>query len=119
MLPALNELSREQSKPTEQTRTKAHQLIDYAATYPNAYVRYHASDMILNVDSDAAYLVQPQAKSRVAGYFHLSNLPAPTHHPTINGAILVECKTLRHVVASAAEAETAGVFHNAQMSIPI
>ena len=32
---------------------------------------------------------------------------------------MVECKTLRHVVASAAEAETAGVFHNAQMAIPI
>ena len=92
--------------------------MDYDDTYPNTYLRYRASSMILNVDSDAAYLVQPQAKSRIAGYFHLSNLPTPTQHPTVNGAILIECKTLRHVVASAAEAETAGVFHNAQMAIP-
>ena len=75
--------------------------------------------MILNVDSYAAYLVQPQAKSRIAGYFLLWNLPTPTQHPTVNGAILVECKTLRHVVSSAAEAEVAGIFHNAQAAIPI
>ena len=37
----------------------------------------------------------------------------------MNGAVLVECKTLRHVVASAAEAEIAGIFHNAQISLPI
>ena len=28
----------------------------------NAFLRFHASDMVLNVDSDAAYLVQPEAK---------------------------------------------------------
>jgi hypothetical protein len=39
--------------------------------------------------------------------------------PALNGAILVECKTLRHVVASAAEAETGGIFHNVQVAIPI
>ena len=93
--------------------------MDYAATHQNTYIRYHASDMVLNVDSDAAYLVAPQAKSRIAGYYHLSQNPTKTQHPTVNGAILVECKTLRHVVASAAEAETAGVFHNAQMAVPI
>ena len=49
----------------------------------------------------------------------MSNHPSKTAHPVLNGAILVECKTLRHVVASAAEAEVAGVFHNAQTSIPI
>ena len=58
LLPALNELARDQSCPTELTRKKAHQIMDYAATFPNTYVRYYASDMILQVDSDAAYLVQ-------------------------------------------------------------
>ena len=72
--------------------------MDYTATYPNAFIRYHASDMILNIDSDAAYLVAPQAKSRIAGYYHLAHHPTKTQ--TINGAILVECKTRRHVVAS-------------------
>ena len=31
----------------------------------------------------------------------------------------MECKTFRHVVSSAVEAEVGGVFHNAQVIIPI
>jgi hypothetical protein len=119
LLPALNELASQKSQPTIQTRLKAQQIMNYVATYPNTYVRYHASEMILTIDSDAAHLVAPKARSRVAGYFQMNDTPAKNKHPTINGAILVECKTLRHVVSSAAEAETAGVFHNAQTAIPI
>ena len=37
----------------------------------------------------------------------------------MNAPILVKYKTLRHVVASAAEAETGGLFHNARTAIPI
>ena len=47
-------------------------IIYYAHIYPNATIRYHASDMCLHTDSDEAYLVQPQAGSRVAGHFYLS-----------------------------------------------
>ena len=120
LLPALNELSREQNKPTISTKQKAHHLMDYVDTFPHAFLRFHANDMVLHIDSDAAYLVQPNAKSRIAGFFRLQDAgPSSSPHPNINGAVLVECKTLRHVVASAAEAETAGVFHNAQMGIPI
>ena len=119
LLPALNSLASQQSQPTENTRQIAHRLMDYAATYPNTFVRYKASDMVLNVDSDAAYLVAPKARSRIAGYFFLSSEPTTTQPAQLNGAILVECKTLRHVVASAAEAETAGVFHNAHTAIPL
>ena len=119
LLPAINETSTTQAKPTAYTLDQCHQIMDYAATYPDVYVRYYASDMVLHVDSDAAYLVMPQAKSRIAGYYHLSDHPQKTPHPTINGAILVECRALKHVVSSSAEAETAGVFHNAQIAIPI
>ena len=71
--------------------------------------------MILDIHSDAAYLVAPKARSRIAGFFALgTNCTSDTRCP-----ILVECKTLRHVVASSAEAEVAGVFHNAQVAIPI
>jgi len=119
ILPTINDIASEQANPTINTKQKAQILMDYLHTYPNAYLRYHASDMILHIDSDAAYLVAPKARSRVAGYFHLSDHPSVTKHPKLNGAILVECKTLRHVVSSAAEAETGGVFHNAQVAIPI
>ena len=119
ILPALNELASTQAAPTEQTKAKAQRLMDYLHTYPDAYIRYYASDMVLHIDSDAAYLVAPKARSRVAGYFHLSDHPNITKHPKLNGAILVECKTLRHVVSSSSEAEVAGVYHNAGMAIPI
>ena len=36
-----------------------------------------------------------------------------------NGAVLIECKTIRRVVSSAAEAETHGVFHNAKIGVNI
>ena len=93
--------------------------MDYLHTYPNVYLRYYASDMILHIDSDAAYLVLPKARSRIAGFYQLSDHPSKTKNPTRNLPILIECKTLRHVVASAAEAEVAGIFHNAQTAIPI
>ena len=116
ILPALNEISSQQSAPTVVTRTIAQQVLDYVATYPYTFVRYKASYMVLHCDSDAAYLVAPKARSRIAGYYHLSDLHTL---PPPNGPIHVEYRTLRHVVASAAEAETAGVFHNAQTIIPI
>ena len=119
ILPALNDIAREQAKPTERTLEKAKRVLDYVATYPEAYIRYHASDMVLRIDSDAAYLVAPQAKSRIAGFYRLSNNGVTNKKSTPNGGILVECKTLRHVVASAAEAEVAGVFHNAQIAISL
>ena len=78
--------------------------------------------MCLHIDSDAAYLVMPGARSCVAGYYYLSSHPPSTGHPTnvpFNGAILVECRTLQHVVASAAEAETGGLFYNGQNGLGI
>ena len=78
--------------------------------------------MVLYVNSDAAYLVLPEAKSRIAGHFYLSDHPnklAANQTPTPNAPFLTECRTLRHVVATAAEAETGGLFHNAHMSITI
>lgn len=73
--------------------------------------------MQLTIDSDAAYLVAPKAKSCIAGFFQLNN-GAPKTSFT-NGAVDIKCKTLQHVVASSAKAETAGMFHNAQLAIPI
>ena len=120
MLPAINEISSQQANPTENTWKACEMLLDYACTYPNAKIRYYASDMCLHVDTDAAYLVQPNARSRYAGFFYLSDKPAHSNAvpaPRPNGAVLVVCRTLRGVLASAAETETGGVFHNANTAI--
>jgi len=74
--------------------------------------------MVSHVNSDAAYLVLPKAKSRITGYYFFSNHPSSNTSPTLNGAILAECKGVKHAVTSSAEAETAGVFHNAQTTVP-
>ena len=117
ILPALNQISATQARPTEDTEQKNNHLLAFVKSHRNTTLRFHASDMILHIDSDAAYLVMPAAKSRIAGYYYLSSKPTSTSSPPLNGAILIECKTLKHVVASAAEAETGGLFHNAQTGL--
>ena len=83
--------------------------MDYLHTHPNAKLRYIKSDMQLHVASDAAYLVVPKAKSRVAGYFYLGdkNTSQQPGSNTYNAPIYIECALLKYVVSSAAEAETA------------
>ena len=73
--------------------------------------------MVLAIDSNAVYLVMPNAKSRITRYFQLNHHPECIQYSNVNGTILIECKALRHIVSLAAEAETAGVFHNAQIAI--
>lgn len=117
VLVALNDIAAHQASPTKYIQTKCERLLDYVATYRNVQLCFTTSDMILHVDSDVAYLVQDGARSRIAGHYILSLVPPPA--PLIpkkqpNAPILIECKTLRHAIASAAEAETGGIFHNAQ-----
>ena len=119
ILVALNEISGQQSAPTTDTMKKCNKLMDYLHTHPNATIRYRASDMILYIESDAAYLVLPKARSRAAGIFYLSDKCDPKTRPPLNGSIEVLCKTLKNVVSSAAEAETGGIFMNGQYAVQI
>ena len=89
--------------------------MDYCAMYPSVTIRVYTSAMILHVDLDAAYLIAPGAKSRIAGHYYLSNAAGTMKNPPL----YVIYKILRHVVTSAAEAETAGTFCNAQELIYI
>lgn len=118
MLVAINTLASEQACATEATMKRIVWLLNYAATHPNAVIRYHASDMYLWVHSDASYLSEPNAGSRYAGYFYLSSCPADPQiapkpgdkPPPLNGPILVTTHRLKEVVASAAESELGGLF---------
>ena len=90
LLPAINETSTTQAKPTTYALDECHQMLDHAATHPDVYVRYFASDVVLTIDSDITCLVVLQTKNIIAGYYHLSNTPKKTPHTMINGATLVE-----------------------------
>lgn len=95
---------------------KVQSFLDYAHTYYNAFLRFYASDIQLMVDSDAVYLVLPKACNRIVGYFRLAGEQDDQRRYTDNGAILVECYTLRHVVSYAVEVETI-FFQNSKISI--
>ena len=113
LLPALNTISSQQNKSTQKVKEKCQRLLDYIANYSNPILWFYASDMILTAESDAAYLVLLKARSRADGIFYMHNKPTSKPHHNLNGAILIECTTLRHIVSSAAEAEVGALFHNA------
>ena len=121
MISALNEISTCRSEPTQGTMDKCNQVLDYASTHPNATIHYHARDIILITDTDAAYIVLPEDRSRIAGYYYFTNcmLNYSKGTPTPNVHILTECKTLKTVASSSAESETGGTFENAQDVIPL
>jgi len=115
ILPALNEIATEQASPTTDTIGKTDMLMDYLHTYPHAIIRYYASDMILKITSDAAYLVQPKARSRAAVHYHLGW----KNSDRVNGAVDVLCKTIKNVVSSAAEAETGSIYIGGKHACPL
>eukprot|EP00957_Ditylum_brightwellii_P010428 788936-Ditylum_brightwellii.AAC.1 len=86
------------SSPTEATVKETDHLLNYLATYPNATVCFHASNMILYIHSDVAYMVLPQAQLCAEGYFYLSNKPTTKNIANVptNRAIHNECSTIQN-----------------------
>jgi hypothetical protein len=109
----INVLASEQSNATEITAGKVIKFLNYCNTHPETKIRYHASDMILHIHSDASYLSENEAKSRAGGFFCMGDTNKNDKKLT-NGAILIVSKVLKHVMSSAAEAEIGAVFINAK-----
>ena len=63
VLAVLSTISIEQTKATKQTMDRSIQLLDYLASNQDAKVRFHASDMVMNIHSDASYLSELGARS--------------------------------------------------------
>jgi hypothetical protein len=114
VLMALSTIASEQTRGTEKTLEKAYQLLDYLASHPNAKVQFWASDMVMNIHSDALYLSEPSACSRACGQFFMGEVPIDGKPIKLNGAFHTLCAILRFVVASAAEAELGALFLNCQ-----
>jgi hypothetical protein len=103
VLMPLNDIATEQTKATEKTQAATNQLLDYLATHPDATIRYHASDMILHIHSNASYLSVSNASSRLGGLFFCGD--KSPQQDTLNGSILNVASVIKNVVASAAESE--------------
>jgi hypothetical protein len=54
LLMTLSTIAHEQTKATEKTDMSVNHMLDYCATHPDATIRFRASDMILNIHSDAS-----------------------------------------------------------------
>ncbi len=114
ILMALSAIAAQQSAPTEETLACVNQFLDYIWAHPDAKIRYRASNMILNVHSDASYLSAPKAQSCAGGYVFLGSIPRDSEPIIINGTIHITCTILKLVAASAAEAKLSALFLNAQ-----
>ena len=113
-LVALSSIASEQTSATADTEKRVLQLLDYLHTHKDATLRYVASDMILNIHSDASYLSEPKARSRLGGTFFMGTKPQDGIPIQLNGPILVLANICKFVVASAAEAELGALFYNCQ-----
>jgi hypothetical protein len=114
LLVPLSALASQLSTATATTIKAMSHLIDYCSTHPESTIRYFASDMQLKIHSDASYLSEPKAKSRIVGYFYLGGKYDSRMKPLSNGPLLCHTTVLKHVVSSVAEAEFGALFVNAK-----
>ena len=85
MLFALSAIASEQAAPTEQTMKKTRNFLGYVALQPDTILTFSASNMVLNVHSNASCLTELKAQSRAGDHFFLSN---NSKDPIDNGAVL-------------------------------
>eukprot|EP00957_Ditylum_brightwellii_P049416 3749330-Ditylum_brightwellii.AAC.1 len=104
-----------QNNGTASTAQAVAMLLDYAATNPDAKVRFRCSNMILHIHSDASYLSEKNAQSRAAGYFYLGEEKVDK----IYKPVLVLAKILKCIMASAAGTECHGLYENGTEAIPL
>ncbi len=118
MLLSLNALAAAQKNGTQAAVQALVHFLNYGAPHPDATLRYRASGMILHIHSDAAYLNETGARSRVGGHHFLGDRASPLNQPS-NEVILDIAKILKHVVSSAAEAEVGATFLNGKEAVAV
>jgi hypothetical protein len=85
---AVHELGSVQSKPTLQELRKMERLLQYVSSHQNYGIRFHASSMQLQIQSDASYSYLCRTKARsVLGGLHFLGTP-----DLINGPIFCTSK---------------------------
>jgi hypothetical protein len=101
----LSTIAVNQTKATKRTMEQCMQLLDYLAHNVDTKVRFHASNMILNIHSHASFLSEAKARSRACGHFFMGWMPKNGDPIQLNGAFHISMTIMQFVVASAAEAE--------------
>jgi hypothetical protein len=78
ILPALSATATEQAKPTAKTMAMVKQLLDYCALQEEAIMTFKASNMVLQVHSNAGYTNE---KNHSAGQGGIFSYQTKTHPP--------------------------------------
>ena len=124
MLTAMNSIAAGQTTDgIKSLKKRIAQFLNYAATHPDAKIKYVASAMHLWSHSDASYLCESRARSRAGGVAFLSEQPKfpilpDDPPPAPNHAVIVICKILDAVMSSAQESETGAGFVTARELVP-
>ena len=103
-------------KADREDSEKVRQNLDYAAYNPDAVLTYSANNMVLAIHSDASYLSEANARSRVEGHYFMSK---DSEEPPNNGAVHTVAKIIKAVMSSAAEAELGGSYFNVREAVPM
>jgi hypothetical protein len=100
LIMTINVLAYEQSKATAVTAEKVVKLLNYCNTHPETKIRYHASDMILHIHSDASYLSENDAKTRSGGFFYMGSSNTTNKNVTTGNFYYQQSSQIRNVFGS-------------------
>ena len=92
-------IASKQAAPTEETIKKTLQFLDYVVSHSDAILTYSASNMVLNIHSNASGVSKLNAKSRAGGHVFVSN---NGKDPADNGTVLNIAQLIKAVMSSAA-----------------
>jgi hypothetical protein len=116
LLATLSAIGYQQASAMEDTLVAVNQLLDYVATYPNNSITYQTSNMILDAHSDASFLSEPHARSRIRSHIFVSK---DDPIPRTNRPIFSISKSPKVLYASAAEAKLGGLYVTAKEMVPL
>jgi hypothetical protein len=109
ILPTCNEISASQANPTQRTILSTWRLLNYLHSHRTKVVRFTGCDMVLKVDSDAAFQVRPKSISVAGGWHRPGNLGDDV---SVNGSILAISCQIPTVCQGVSEAEYAALYIN-------
>ena len=95
--------------------TLVKQLLDYAATHPDAIITYHTSTMVLTGHRDTSYLSEEKSRSRAGGHFFMTD---ELEEPTNNEAVTKFLRIIKAVMLSAAFFELCALSINCREAVP-
>ena len=108
----LNAIVTEQKKSTERTQAAAYQILECLAIHTGTTIRYHASDLIPKIHSDASYLSVSKYCSRLGWLFYCVKIQQ--QEDNINIYILNVAYIINNVLVPPEESELGAFFKDAQ-----